>query len=526
MNVGSSREFGSDFVRCAEEKKLLLYDTTLRDGAQTEGVTFSLQDKLSIAKKLSEFGIHYIEGGWPSSNPRDEKFFSEIKGMGLKAKICAFGMTAKVPGKDRNIDGLLKTDADVITIFGKSWDLHAKDVLKVTLPENLKMVTDTVEYLKSHGFTVFFDAEHFFDGYKANPDYALGVMDAAKEAETLVLCDTNGGTMPWEVDAITGEVRKRFKNPLGIHVHNDSGMALTSTIVAVLKGVTQVQGTINGLGERCGNLDLCEFLPVSEVKMGLKTGVDLKNLSSISRYVERMTGFSTEKNKPFVGENAFFHKGGVHIDAVLKNPKAYEHMSPELVGNTRSFSLSEQVGRAGIVNAAKSHGFMLDKSHPAVMEAMEFVKEKQTFSEAGLYVFLSKKLKGAKEPFRLLGYETKVSNDRRATTAIKVAIGNETVSETAEGVGPVHSFDVALRKALGRRFSVENVKLSNFRVRILNQEKATAASVEVFIEFRSNGDSWSMTGVSEDIIKASEEALIKGYEYYLIKNTLEGKNRG
>jgi len=499
-------------------KNLVLYDTTLRDGAQTEGVTFSLEDKLAISSKLSDFGFHYIEGGWPASNPRDSVFFSEARNLGLKAKIAAFGMTSRSPEKDSNIEALLKTGADVITVFGKSWDLHVRDVLKTSNEENLKMISSTIEFLKSHGFRVFYDAEHFFDGYKHNPSYALRTLEAADGADEIILCDTNGGAMPWEVDAAAKAARGIVRKPLGMHAHNDCGMALMNSLAAAGNGFSHVQGTVNGLGERCGNLDWCMFLPVLGIKLGSGLNVELKNLMQLSRYVERMTGFNVPRNRPFVGESAFSHKGGVHIDAVLKIPEAYEHIRPEDVGNARSFGLSEQVGRAGIVMAAKQHGYHLDKDHPAVTEAFERIKQKQAFTDAELFLLLSNRIDGKKDPFGLLDYETEVSKSGRSKTEIKVGIDGEVYHEIAEGVGPVHSFDVALRKALQKRFSVGDVKLTNFRVRILNQEKATAASVEVFIEFRANGLSWSTTGISDDVIRASEEALINGYKYYLLKN--------
>ncbi len=502
-------------MKCAN---IQTYDTTLRDGAQTAGVTLSLGDKLAIARRLSLFGFDFIEGGWPSSNPRDKRFFQEVMKMGLRAKVAAFGMTSSDPGKDRNIDGLLKTGADVLTIVGKCWDLHVRDVLRVSLEENLGMIEDTIKFLKDGGCSVFFDAEHFFDGYCADREYALKALRAGSAADMIILCDTNGGSLPNEIGKAAEDAAKAVKAPLGIHAHNDSGMALANSLRAVRSGCVQVQGTVNGMGERCGNLDWCEFRPVAKAKIGLKIDVDLKKISSISRYVERMTGFCVPKSKPFVGENAFVHKGGIHIDAVLKNPRAYEHMPPELVGNSRSFRMSEQVGRAGIVKSARQHGYELDKDHPAVSEAFARVKEDQRMTDAELFLLLAKRVDGRPDPFALVDYDTHVRRSGKAKTEIKVKAGQDTMHEIAEGVGPVHSFDLALRKALGKRFDVGQVKLSNFRVRILNQEKATAASVEVFIEFRANGDSWSMTGTSDDVIRASEEALINGYKYYLLKS--------
>ncbi len=518
MNAGSWNEMKTRFISPKSVGNPVLYDTTLRDGAQTRGLRFSLDDKLSISKKLSDFGFHYIEAGWPSSNPVDRKYFEEVRGLDLKAKTAVFGMTSINPGKDSNIDDLLKTEADVITIFGKTWDMHVKDVLKVSPENNLKMISDTIDHLKSHGFMVFFDAEHFFDGYTSNPDYALNVLDAAKAADTLVLCDTNGGTMPWEVDSITKNVVSKFRNDIGVHMHNDTGMAVVSSVLALKSGVSHVQGTVNGLGERCGNMDWCEFLPLAGIKLGINLGIDMKGLLNLSRYVVRMTGFNLAKNKPFVGTNAFSHKGGVHIDAMLKNPKAYEHMNPDDIGNTRLFSLSEQAGRAGVVDAAKRHGYELDKEHPAVREVMDIMNKGLVTTDAELFLLLSEKIEGKKELFDVISYETGVSSNVDAKTEVKVSVEGETFHEIAEGVGPVHSLDIALRKALSKKFDVENLKLTNYRVRILNQDKATAAIVEVFIEFKADGKTWSTSSASDDIIKASKDALIKGYNYYLLKN--------
>jgi 2-isopropylmalate synthase len=500
-------------------KNLVLYDTTLRDGAQTDGVTFSLEDKLEMIKRLSGCGFDVIEAGFPSSNPRDMKLFSEARKMGFGPKIAAFGMTSASPAKDRKIKELAGTKAGVLTVFGKSWDLHAREVLKVSLEENLRMISGTVDYLKAKGFTVFYDAEHFFDGYKSAPDYAFATLTAASKADAIVLCDTNGGTMPWEVDAITREVAGKIKKPLGMHAHNDSGFALINSLIALKNGAAHIQGTMNGLGERCGNLDWCEFLPVVSVKMGMDVGVDLGILSEFSTYVQRLTGIGLPKNKPFVGESAFSHKGGIHIDAMIKNPKSYEHVDPETVGNKRFFVLSEQAGRSAIVESAKRHGYRLGKDDPAVLELMENMKAKQKFTDAELFLLLAKKLGNKKPPFELIEYETEVRSAGNSKTEIKVKVGGETLHEIAEGVGPVHSLDMALRKALEKFYEMKKVHLSNYRVRIINQEKATAAKVEVFIEFRADGESWSTSDISDDIIKASESALVKGYKYYLLKNS-------
>ena len=512
MNAGSSHK-----KRPSHENKVLLYDTTLRDGAQTEGVNFSLEDKISVAKRLSGFGFDCIEGGWPSSGRKDIEFFRQAKDIGLKSDIAAFGMTSKDPGSDKKIEDLMKTEADILTIFGKAWDLHVKHVLGVSEQENLRMVSDTIDFLKSSGFRVFFDAEHFFDGYKRNPLHALKVLGAAEEASAVILCDTNGSALPWEVGEAVAAVSENIRVPLGIHAHNDSGMAAVNSLTALKAGAVHVQGTVNGLGERCGNADWCEMLPLMTEKMGLKHAADNSRLMKISRYVEQVSGFNVAKNKPFVGANAFSHKGGVHIDAMIKNPLAYEHMNPEKVGNTRSFSLSDQAGRAGIMESAKRHGFEVQKDDDVVIEAMEKVKGEEYVTDAELFLFFHRKLGKGKEPFRLQDYETSVSSEGTAKTAIKLEAGGREFHEIAEGVGPVHSLDMALKKALENMFDVGNVRLSNFRVRILDSEKATAARVEVFISFRAEDMSWSASGISDDVIKASGEALIKGYKFYLLK---------
>ncbi|MEA1993751.1 MAG: citramalate synthase [Euryarchaeota archaeon] len=500
-----------------------MYDTTLRDGAQTHDVTFSLEDKIAISERLLEYGFDSVEGGWPSSNPRDTEFFSEAKERGFNEKVAAFGMTSPAPGKDKKIDELIDTDAGVLTIFGKSWDLHVRDILHFSPERNLEMIAETVDYLKSYGFTVVYDAEHFFDGYKSDPSYAFKTLRSASNADTIVLCDTNGGTMPWEIERMVQEVYRRIKNPLGIHAHNDSGMALINSITAIKNGVTHVQGTMNGLGERCGNLDWCEFLPILSVKLGVAIQMDISELSRLSTYVERMTGTMLPKNKPFVGEDAFSHKGGVHIDAAIKNADAYEHITPDAVGNKRMFVLSEQVGRAGIVKVARGHGYDLDKDHPLVLEIVKKIKQKQSFTDAELFLLLAKELAEKGEPFELLEYETKVNSIGNAKTETKVRIGEDILHEIAEGVGPVHSLDMALRKALEKFYAIDRVHLSNLNVRIINQNKATAAKVEVFIEFRANGEAWSTSNVSNDIIKASKNALINGYKYHLLKTNAAPK---
>ena len=512
MSIGLFKDFVKNLK--LNSKGLVLYDTTLRDGAQTPGVTFSLEDKINITKKLSDFGFDYIEGGWPSSNPRDMEYFKKVAGMEINAKVASFGMTSKNPKEDKMLNDLLL--AEVVTIFGKSWDLHVRDVLKVTLEQNIGMIGETIDYLKSHGVEVIYDAEHFFDGFKSNQDYCIETLKAAKNADCIVLCDTNGGALPWEVYEITACVRKKISNMLGIHCHNDCGFAVINTLASISAGAVHIQGTMNGLGERCGNMDWCEFLPIITLKMKL-WNKNINSLYNLSLYIERMTGFSVAKNKPFVGENAFTHKAGVHVDAIIKNPLAYEHILPELLGRERRFILSEQIGRAGIVKVASMHGYKLSKDHPVVKEITNMVKSAKGFTDTDVYLLLSRFLDKKREPFKLLSYKIEVKSKGMARTSLSIKVGDEVVKEHAQGVGPVHSLDLALRKALSRFYNIEDVVLTNYRVRILNEEKATAASVEVYIEFRNNKEVWSTLGISDDIIKASEEALVKGYMFYLTK---------
>jgi 2-isopropylmalate synthase len=397
--------------------------------------------------------------------------------------------------------------------------MHATEVLKVTLERNLQMISETIDFLRQSGFKrVFYDAEHFFDGYRENPEYALQTLEAARKADCIILCDTNGGSMPPEVHSITKRVSGAVRNPLGIHSHNDSGLALANSLAA-LDFARHVQGTINGLGERCGNLDLCEFIPIVQLKMGMKAVERLEGLKELSRYVERLTGFSIPKNKPFVGENAFRHKAGVHVDGIMKNHRSYEHILPEAVGNERLFTISEQAGRSNVLVAARKFGYELDKNDSRVARILEEVKRRRIFSEAELFILLSREIDKKPEPFELLDYRTSVSKDGTAEASVELRVGKEVLHEISRGVGPVHSLDLTIRKALKRFFDIEKVRLTNYRVRILNEERATAATVEVLIEFRANGESWYTIASSDDVIKASGEALVNGYKYYLLKQS-------
>uniref|UniRef100_A0A7C3SNT7 Citramalate synthase n=1 Tax=Dictyoglomus turgidum TaxID=513050 RepID=A0A7C3SNT7_9BACT len=518
--------------------KIFLYDTTLRDGAQSERISFSLEDKIKIAQRLDEFGFDYIEGGWPGSNPKDLNFFRRIKEIPLKkAKIAAFGSTRRAqvtPEDDANLKSLLESETPVVTIFGKTWDLHVIEVLKTTLDNNLKMIYDSVKYLKSHNKEVVYDAEHFFDGFKSDPEYALATLEAAVEggADWIVLADTNGGTLPWEVEDIIKKVKERIKIPLGIHTHNDSGVAVTNSIIAVKEGITQVQGTINGYGERCGNANLCTIIPILQLKMGYQVIPEekLAQLTDLAHWVSEVANLPPDPTAPFVGRSSFAHKGGVHVNAVLKNPKSYEHIDPSKVGNKRRFLISELSGTSTIVSKVKELNIDIDRDSPLA----KMILEQITHLENEGYYF-----EGAEASFELLvrhalGQDTKLFDliglrviieklgDKEETiteATLKLKIGDNVVHVAADGDGPVHALDQALRKALIEFYpELKNIHLSDFKVRVLNGSTGTAAKVRVLIDSsNSKGDTWSTVGVSTNIIEASWEALVQSIEYGILK---------
>jgi len=505
-------------------KQIVVYDTTLRDGNQTPGVSFTLEEKLSLIQAFDEFGVHVIEAGWPYSSPRDEALFRQLIKIPHKAKISAFGSTRRVglPAReDPNLNALIGTEADMITIFGKSSAMQAEEVLRTTPEDNLSLIAESVDYIKEHGYCVVYDAEHFYDGFREDSEYAMRTLEAAKGAGEFCLCDTNGGGVVHEICSATSRVRDAFKKPLGIHCHDDGGLAVANTIAALAAGATRVQGTFNGLGERCGNVDFCELLPTLELKYGVYTVGDerLTKLKKLSEYVERIAGFRVSANKPYVGRNAFVHTGGVHADAVNKVSSAYEHVQPELVGNERAFTLSEQAGRASIVAEARKFGFKLNKQDQVVTDVLNEVKNRLSFTDAELYIMLSEKLDRKPSPFNLLGYEISLSEVASPKATVEVEIGGGRNSETASGVGPVNAMDLALRKVLSKYYpEIEKVRLTSYRVGIFNEEKATAATTEVYIEFTDGSQKWSTMGESDDIVKASKEALINGYKYFLLRS--------
>lgn len=518
-------------------RTIKIYDTTLRDGSQAEDISFSVEDKIRITEKLDDFGIHYIEGGWPGSNPKDAGFFKKIRKAPLKnAKVVAFGSTKRPRLKakdDSNLKALLDAGTEAITIFGKSWDLHVKDALRITLKENLDLIGDSISYLKGKGGEVFYDAEHFFDGYRANPEYALKTLKVAEEsgADCIILCDTNGGMMPSELGTIFKEVKSHIKTPLGIHAHNDSETAVANTIMAVELGATQVQGTINGFGERCGNANLCSIIPNIKIKLGLEciSDDDLRKLRDVSRFVDEIVNLRHFKRQPYVGDSAFAHKAGVHVAAVLKNPLTYEHIRPEMVGNYQRFLISDLSGKANILRKAKEYKINIEKESPHLHEILKRLKdlENQGFqfegAEGSFELIMKKALGTHKRFFELIGFRVIVEKRKEgegpiSEATIMVKVGGRIEHTAATGNGPVNALDNALRKALEKFYpELKEVKLIDYKVRVLAPGRGTAAKVRVLIESGDNGKKWGTVGVSENIIDASWQALVDSIEYKLLK---------
>jgi 2-isopropylmalate synthase len=516
--------------------RIKIYDTTLRDGTQAEGISFSLEDKVKIAQKLDELGIHYIEGGWPGSNPKDIKFFQRMKRIKLKnAKLTAFGSTRRAKysaEKDPNIRALLGSGTEVVCIFGKSWDLHVKVALGVSLEKNLELIEDSISYLKKKQKEVIYDAEHFFDGYKDSPTYALKTLDVAQRAgaDWIVLCDTNGGTLPFELSKIMREIRKKIKVPLGIHAHNDSGVAVANTLAAVEEGALQVQGTINGLGERCGNVNLCSVIPNLQLKMGIDCikKKQLAKLTEVSRYIAELANLPHDERQPFVGNSSFAHKGGIHVSAVKKDPRTYEHILPDLVGNHRRILVSELAGRSNILYKAKEYGLDLEKKTPQTVKVLEDLKrledEGYQFEGAeGSFELLMKKALGKyRSLFDLEGFRVTVEKRKdgnlNCEATIKVKVEGIEEHTAAEGRGPINALDNALRKALEEFYpSLKKVRLTDYKVRVLDVKAGTAAPVRVLVEARDKKERWGTVGVSTNIIEASWQALVDSLEYKLLK---------
>jgi len=512
-----------------------IYDTTLRDGCQGAGVSFSVADKIAIARQLDEFGVDYVEGGFPLSNEKEREFFAAAAKLDLQhARFSAFGSTLK-PGSQAESDewlkALLDAETEAVTIVAKAWLLHVRAVLQTTPDENLRMIRDTVGFMKKHDRVVVFDAEHFFDGYKDDPEYALKTLTVAEEAgaDVLVLCDTNGGSLPTEVAGAVDAVRQTVAGRLGIHTHNDSDLATANSIAAVEHGVTHVQGTINGLGERCGNADLCTVIPNLMLKAGYEclNGKGTGMLTEVSRYVYELGNMMWRENQPFVGLNAFAHKGGFHIDAMQKDSATYEHLDPSLIGNERRVLISELSGRAMVLAKTAQRDLAADKE--AMAKILEEVQRRENegyqfeAAEASFELLVSRVLGEHRSFFDLVGFRVIVEkgpNGEPITEAtLKIRVGEHTVHTVSEGDGPVNAIDGALRKALEDHCpSVREMHLVDYKVRVINPKEGTAAKVRVVIESQDATDQWGTVGVSENIIEASWLALLDSVEYKLLKD--------
>ena len=524
---------------------IFLYDTTLRDGTQGENVTFSAEEKLNIAMRLDDIGVHYIEGGWPGSNPRDVAFFELAKRVEFKqARLAAFGSTRKPgtrPDEDQNLTALLETQTPTVTIFGKSWDLHVEEIMNNTLPENLATIGESVAYLKQQDREVIYDAEHFFDGYKNNKDYALQTIAAAIDggADFIVLCDTNGGTLPMEMESIIAEVQKEMKHPrvdlsqkgtirFGIHTHNDCGLAVANSITAIHNGAVMVHGTTNGYGERCGNADLTAIIPILCLKMGREciSAENLKKLKNLSRYVSETANLVPLNSRPFVGKSAFAHKGGIHVSAIMKTPRAYEHMDPQQVGNKRRVLVSDLSGKSNVEYKAKELGVELGKngldSRKIASEIKQLEQEGYQFDTAdGSFKILLEKFTDQFKPlFELESFRVTIEKDKdqpcSAHATIKISVEDKKEITAGEGYGPVSALDNALRKALDKFYpDLDTMRLVDFKVRVIDGSRGTAAKVRVLIESRDQNQIWSTVGVSEDIIEASWQALADSFQFKL-----------
>ncbi len=514
--------------------RIELYDTTLRDGAQSEGISYSVEDKLRITEKLDALGIPYIEGGWPGSNPKDAEFFRRARRLHLRAKLTAFGSTRRADSAatDSNLHALLEAETETLTIFGKSWDLHVRDVLKLSLDENLRVIEESVRFLKQHNRNVIYDAEHFFDGYKDNRAYAVKTLEAALSggADAIVFCDTNGGSLPSEITEIIRASSAGLRVPLGIHSHNDSDLAVANAIAAVQAGCVQVQGTINGYGERCGNANLVSIIGILALKMGQRCLPDdkLRELTETSRFIAEVSNMAQRASQPFVGEAAFAHKGGVHVNAVMKNPRTYEHLNPALVGNERKILVSELSGRSSLVFKAKRLALDLSKDTPEAKQLLKRLQELEhegyhfEAAEGSLELLLKRELKQFTPSFTLEGFRVIMEKrDHRLTSeaTIKLHVNGVPEQTAAEGDGPVNALDNAIRKALHRFFpKLAEMHLTDFKVRVLDEKAGTAAKVRVLIQSQDTHDSWGTVGVSENIIEASWQALTDSIEYKLLKD--------
>jgi len=521
--------------------RVWIYDTTLRDGCQGERVTFSVEDKLRVAHRLDELGVGYIEGGWPNeTSPRDREFFRQAKAASwAHSKITAFGSTRRGgirADEDSNLRELVAAGAPVVAIFGKSWDMHATEVLRVSLEENLEMIADSVAFLKQHVPEVIFDAEHFFDGYKANPQYALQSLEAAAGAgaDSLCLCDTNGGCLPHEVVQIIGAAQQAVSTPLGIHCHNDGGLAVANSLAAVQVGCKSVQGTVNGYGERAGNANICVVIPNLELKMGMRCLPEgnLGHLKTASKYIAELANLPHDHRQPYVGDSAFAHKGGMHVNAVLKRPDTFEHVDPETVGNERRILVSDVAGTSTIAHKLEAIWPGVDRKDPFVRQVLDKVKDLENrgyefeAADASLEL-LARNIRGEREPFFILhGYRVILGKHEEgsepfAEATVELDIDGERYHTAARGTGPVHALDQALRKALKEKYpQLDGLELTDYKVRVLEGTHGTGTGVRVIIE-TTDGDgheSWGTVGVHENIIEASWEALVDSLAYGLLKS--------
>jgi 2-isopropylmalate synthase len=512
-----------------------LYDTTLRDGTQREDISLSVEDKLTIAKRLADFGVHYIECGWPGSNPKDADFFARAARLNLgAARLAAFGSTRHKGTRceaDGNIAALLQAATPVVTLVGKSWDYHVSHVLSATPEENLAMIGDSVAFMRQQGREVLFDAEHFYDGYLANPDYALATLRAAFEAgaDWLVLCETNGGRLPWEVEAITRQVAERLPGArLGVHCHNDSGCGVANSLAAVRGGASMVQGTINGYGERVGNADLVTILPNLQLKMGFQVIPDenLKELTHLSRFVAEVANLKHDDHHPYTGHSAFAHKGGIHVAAILKAADTYQHIDPARVGNEMRSVISELSGRGNILLQAQNMGIDVnrDEAQKVLAQIKHMEHEGFTFeaAEASVELMLHRLKPGYERPFELVDYfvitERRHGRGLLSEATVKVKVGEAVKFTAAEGNGPVNALASALQASLVDAYPVlRTVRLTDYKVRILNSSSGTAATTRVLIDFQSGSDGWTTVGASANIIDASWRALADSMEYALVR---------
>ena len=511
-------------------------DTTLRDGTQGEAVSFSVDDKLVIAQKLDELGIDYIEGGWPGSNPRDKEFFARAKSLHLKhARLTAFGATrfAKNPvERDPNVRALVESETPAVSIFGKSWDFHVSRALGISEEENRKLISETVKYLKDHGREMIYDAEHFFDGYKANPSFALRTLEAAAQAgaDVLCLCDTNGGTLTSELARIVAEVRRRFDGVLGIHCHNDTDVAVANTLAAIEEGATHVQGCMNGYGERCGNANLCSVLANIEIKLGHTTvgREKLANLTAVARFIAELANLQLRSDQPYVGHSAFAHKGGVHVSAVLKDAATYEHTQPENVGNRQRVLLSDLSGRGNILYKLKQHGLPDRLSEDARKELLERIKlmEYEGYeleaAEGTFELLVRQALHPGLSFFDIVNVETTTgiqpSGGAKSSASVSLRARDGVHTASATGTGPVHALDMCLRQCLAALYpSIANVRLTDYKVRVLEPKRGTAAKVRVLIEWSDHRKSWATVGVSDNVIEASWKAMLDAIQLELMR---------